>query len=324
MRALIAICLLAGVAHAELPTIDSELPPALRIESTSWSARIDSVTVELHSAPETSFVKIAIGGREGTQGISIDVPAGTKVVGLGVDGVDGAVWGRAMPVDHAQHRQGSIGGSALTWSSTSAEQDHLWLRLNVPATVELALYLPPLPRLAIASTAGLLAVEVEGERVPTNKHRRVVVELADIAGTTGEVQLAAVTETVGLVAAPSSPLDFFQPVASFGGTRGVHMTRDLDKAMIRRRMKWFRPGLRQCFVQAAQWGPHARSLRGGGAVLSFMILPEGTVEWARASESDLPASVNTCLEETVKTWEFPEADSRVQVNYPLTFQTYEW
>ena len=89
--------------------------------------------------------------------------------------------------------------------------------------------------------------------------------------------------------------------------------------MIRRRMKWFRPGLRQCFMHEAQWN----GLRKGGAVMSFMILASGSVDWAVATESDLPASVNACLVEQISRWEFPAAEGNVQVNYPLTFGTYE-
>ena len=215
---------------------------------------------------------------------------------------------RKNAVDH--HR----GGALLVRDDESVDQEHLTLHVTVPSTVELALRLPPLPRLAIETTASALVVEVAGEKL-ANKHKRVVVELEDIAGTSGELEMPSVTETVALVASPAAPTDFFQTVDN----RFMRGTRDLDKAMIRRRMKWFKPGLRECFMHEAQWG---NSVKRGGAVLTFMIASSGAVEWATTSESDLPASVNACLVAQLLTWEFPEADGHVQVNYPVTFGLY--
>lgn len=314
MRALLVLCLLAGTATAdELPTIDTEFPPTLRIASKAWNVKLERVGVAIHSAPDVTFVTLALTGREQEIQLDIDVPTGTKAVGLGFEGEARSAWGRPMPranaVDH--HR----GGALLVRDAESADQEHLTLYVTVPSTVELALRLPPLPRLAIETTGSALVVEVAGEKI-TNKHKRVVVELEDIAGTAGELEMPNVTETIALVASPAAPTDFFQAIDNHHHMRG---SRDLDKAMIRRRMKWFQPGLRECFMREARWG----SVRKGGAVLSFMILASGTVEWAVTSESDLPASVNACLVEQVEHWEFPAADGNVQVNYPLTFGVYE-
>jgi hypothetical protein len=314
VRALIVLCLLASTATAdELPTIDTEFPPTLRIASKAWNVRLERVGVAIQSAPDVTFVTLALTGREQTIELAIDVPVGTKAVGLGFDGVERRAWGRAMPRSYAvDHHRG--GGALLVLDDKSTEQEHLTLHVTVPATIEIALRLPPLPRLAIETTAGALVVEVAGEKI-ANKQKRVVVELEDIAGTNGELDLPNVTATIALVASPTAPIDFFEPIHV--GHR--HRSRDLDMAMIRRRMKWFQPGLRECFMREARWG----KLRGGGTVLSFMILASGTIEWASASESDLPASVNACLVEQVERWEFPAADGNVQVNYPLTFITWE-
>ena len=317
MRALSVLCLVVGTASAdELPTIDSEHPPALRITSTDWSTSIEHVAIAIRSAPEPTFVTIAVTGRERRVTLPLDVPAGTQVVGLGVDGASGAAWGRAMPVRHARDHYISRGGALVLRDGTSADEDHLVLSVHAPATIELALHLPPLQRLAIATTGGVSIVEVDGEQL-AGRQRRVVVDLSDLAGTTGDLQTAHVTERVALVAAPSLPTDFLEHASNFGGHQ---MVRDLDKAMIRRRMTWFRPGLRRCFIQAAQW---SQTLRSGGAVVSFMIVPDGTVAWARTNESDLPDAVNACLVEQVTAWEFPAADGTVIVNYPLDFRAYE-
>ncbi|MDQ3335258.1 MAG: AgmX/PglI C-terminal domain-containing protein [Myxococcota bacterium] len=312
MRTLLVVCLLAGTATAdELPTIDTEFPPALRITSKVWNVKLERVGVAIHAAPDVTFVTLAVTGREQEIQLDIDVPIGTKAVGLGFEGVERSAWGRPMPRANAVDRHRS--GALLVRDSASADRENLTLHVTVPATVEIALRLPPLPRLAIETTASALVVEVAGEKI-ANKQKRVVVELEDMAGTTGELEMPSVTETIALVASPAAPTDFFLPIQHH--MRGP---RDLDKAMIRRRMKWYRPGLRECFMREAQWG---NSVRRGGVVLSFMILASGSVESASTSESDLPASVNTCLVEQLLTWEFPAADGNVQVNYPVTFGLY--
>jgi hypothetical protein len=313
VRALVVLCLMATTAAAELPTIDTEHPPTMRIESAAWGVKLERVAVAIHSAPEVTFVTIAVTGRDREVELPIDVPIGTKIIGLGADAPEGRVWGRPMRVESARERQANNGGAVLRWRSASADHDHMTIRVNVPATVELALLFPPLARLAIAADAGVLSVEVEGVKL-ANKHKRVVVELADVAGTSGEVEHAYVTEDVGLVAAPTPPTAFFEAVANFGH----RPFRDLDKAMIRRRMKWFQPGLRECFMRTAR----SSTLRSGGAIVSFSIA-DGRVEWATTRESDLPDAVNACLVEQVEQWEFPAADGSVVVNYPVTFHANE-
>jgi hypothetical protein len=311
VRALFVLCLLAGPAHAELPTIESEFPPTLRVESTTWGVTLERVGIEIRSAPEVTFVTIDVGGREREATIPLDVPVGTKLVGLGIDSSAGRAWGRPMQ----RSRVGSQ-GSVMKWDSTSAEQDHYSIHVNGPGTIEVALFLPPLPRIAIATTASALSISVDGEKLG-GKHKRVVVELADLAGTQGAIEMPHVTEDVSFVASPSGPSDFVPVInSSFGAPMGH---RNLDKTMIRRRMKWFQPGLRQCFMHAAQWS----GLRSGGAVMAFMITGDGNVAFATATESDLPASVNACLEEQVMRWEFPAADGNVHVNYPVTFHAVE-
>ena len=316
MRALLVLCLLAGTASAdELPTIDTEFPPTLRISTKAWNVKLERVGVAIRSAPEVSFVTLAVTGREQEVLVDIEVPIGTKVVGLGFEGQDKRAWGRAMPRTNAADFS-RRGGALLVGDDADAQHEYLTLHVIVPSTIELALHLPPIPRLAIDTAASALVVEVDGEKI-ANKKKRVVVDLADIAGTEGDLEMPHVTETVALVAAPAAPTEFMQPLDF--GRMGHHHPRDIDKAIIRRRMKWFQPGLRQCFMHAAQWS----GLRRGGTVLSFMILASGTVESAVATESDLPESVNKCLVEQVERWDFPSGESNVQVNYPLSFSVWE-
>src|SRR5512139_1039540 len=100
------------------------------------------MSVAIRSAPEVTFVSVGVTARrEGTVTLSLDVPAGTKLVGLGTDGPDGSAWGRAMPVDHARRHHGRNGGALLAFASTSAEVDHFDIAVRAPASLELALYL---------------------------------------------------------------------------------------------------------------------------------------------------------------------------------------
>jgi hypothetical protein len=319
VRALLVVLCLAGTAHAQLPTIESELPPALAVSSDTYGLRIDRVDVAVRSAPEATFLTIEVTGRRGV--IALDVPVGTKIVGLGVDGADGRAWGRALPAKPARDRHASSGGSLLEWESASAGQGHVTIEVSAPAKLEIALYLPPVQRLSVATAAGAaLLVEVEGERVQTQRKRMVILDLEDIAGTTGDLALPHATSARSLVAAPTPAIDFTPAEAAF-----PRPMNGLDKAIIRRRLKWFRPTLLGCYQREAQWdgANNIKPLR-GGAVISFFIVPDGSVAWARTSETDLPYKVNECLVDQVMRWDFPSADGSVQVNYPVSFDLYGW
>jgi hypothetical protein len=318
------VVLLAGTAHAQLPTIESELPPALDITSDTYGLRIDRVDIAVHAAPEATFVTIDVTGKRGV--IGLDVPVGTRIIGLGVDGVDGRAWGRALPTRHAREQHVSKGGSLLEWDSESAGQGHVTIEVIAPATVEVALHLPPVQRLAVATppTAALL-VAVDGERVQTQRQRRVILDLADVAGTVGALALPHATSEISLVAAPTPDVDFAPAEAVSVRSRGWEPAAQLDKSMIRRRLKWFQATLRGCYLREAQWdgANNTKPLR-GGAVISFLIVDDGSVAWARTSETDLPFKVNECLVDQVMRWDFPAADGTVQVNYPVTFDLYGW
>jgi hypothetical protein len=320
VRALVVVSCLAGTAHAQLPTIESERPPALAVSSDTYGLRIERVEVAVRSAPEATFVTIDVTGKTGA--IALDVPAGTRIVGLGVDGPDGRVWGRALPAKAAHAQLAANGGSLLVWNSDSAGQGHVTITVAAPAKLEVALHFPPLQRLAIATDPGAaLLVAVESERVQTQRKRSLVLDLEDIAGTTGDLAAPHATSDVSIVAAPTPAIDFMPAAAASRSP----VTRDLDKAIIRRRLQWFRPTLRGCYLREAQWdgANNVKPLR-GGAVISFMIVSDGSVEWARTSETDLPYKVNACIVDQVMRWDFPQADGNVQVNYPVSFDLAGW
>ena len=300
MRALLVLLLLATTARADdIPT--------LRVSTTSWSVKLERVAVAIHGAPETTWVTLSLTGREQTSRVSIDVPSGTRVFGLGVATQHASAWGRPQPAYDAHPG----GGAALSWQRADDTHDHLVLAVNIPSTIDIAMQLPPLAQLAIESDAGKFIVEVDGTRVD-----HTAIDLSDVPGVVGPARDLHVAERVALVASPTQPSAFFEPAVH---TFNPRVSRDIDKAIIRRYVKRHRPQLRQCYMAVAQWNPTVK----GGATLSFMITPQGTVEWARASESDLPAAVTACLVEEVLRWEFPESDGSVQVNYPFEFRLAE-
>lgn len=303
MRALLAVLCLAEAAHAE--TLD--------VTSATWGLRIARVAVAIHAAPEPTFVVLDAVGKDGT--ITLDVPAGTQIVGLGVDSATARVWGRPHAPAPARLLHDANGGALVAWET----EERVTIALHPPATIELALHLPPLAELAITTDALALAVDVAGERIPTRR-RHVVVQLSDVAGTTGALAMPHVAQDVSLVAAPT-------PIADFTPARDARAPalQELDKAIIRRRLGWFRPTLLRCYQREAQWdgANNVRPIR-GGAVLSFLIVETGSVEWARTSESDLPAKILDCLVEQILAWEFPRSSGRVVVNYPVTFDLLGW
>jgi hypothetical protein len=309
VRAALAILCLAGTAYADLPTIDSEFPPTLRINATNPSA-LERVAVAIHSAPEVSWVTIII--NEGGE-LPIDVPSGTFVTGVAITTDTGAAWGHALPWQRARVAVLNSPAALIEFESASADLDHLRLQVNTAAKVEIALLLPPLARLAVDTNAAHVKVDVDGVRVLAAKRsqRRPPIELSDVAGTT-MTKRAFAADGISLVAAPSAATDFLEHPLEPRQFRG-----DIDKTIIRRYVKRHLPQVRQCYMHAAQWS----GAKNGGATLSFQIISDGTVDWATTIESDLPEAVNACLIAEMQRWQFPEGQGTVVVNYPLEFRT---
>ena len=307
---------LSGTAYADLPTIESENPPTLRVTSGSWNARIDRVALAIHSAPETTWLTITMSGGRRDRVIELDVPEGTRVLGMGVANDVANAWGQPLPIGDARERIND-GAAFLKWDGASVGQEHLIITLDRPSTVDLALQLPPLARLAVDVDGGATSVSIGDEPrfAAKGRHQRTVLDLDDVSGRIDAPP--TVREGVAITAAQSPANMFFQAVDM--RPRGI---RDLDKAMIRRRMQMHRAQLRECFQHWAQfqWTLEGAGETVGGVIVSFRVQPDGSVADVHTIESDLPAQVNECLVAEVTSWEFPETDTPVEVHYPLEFR----
>jgi hypothetical protein len=314
----LAVLVLCGTASAEgLPMID-DIPPAIRVTPGDWYAKIERVALAIHAAPETSWLTISSHTRDPSR-IELDVPEGTRVIGLGVANDKAHAWGRPTPSDGAPSLLAE-GAAMVRWEGESAGQQHLVIVIERSSTVEVALQLPPLARLAVEADAGATSVSVGDELQFSAKgwNQSTVVELDDIAGRVGTAMSPAVEDGVAIVAA-ETPKTSFLP----DDDRRVHVQRDIDKAIIRRVMKQHRPQLRECFQHYVQFNWALEGSEGktiGGVIVAFTIVPDGSVVESHTVESDLPQQVNQCLVDEVIKWQFPETDGRIQVNYPLEFQ----
>jgi len=317
-----SVVALATPARADdLPTIDSMHPPAVRVGSPGAGAKIERIAVEVR-AKAVSWVTIEVKLPRFSFGVvPMDLPAGTRIVGMAVTTQDEKAWSQALAKDdavRAYHRESD--GALLTWESTSAGQDHISIVVGESARVELAVELPPLFALAIDpdhQTIARIEATVEGrEHQQWLKHQTpVALDLRGIEAHVAEDPYPHANARIALVAgAPSRVASLvserFSRPPGWGG----------DKMMIRRRMKLSRERITYCYERVAQW--RKRPELEGTVNMQFVIERSGRVETAVAN-STFPAEINTCLESVFKEWEFPELDTVVQVNYPITFSTWD-
>ena len=315
-----SVVALATPAHADdLPTIDSVHPPAVRVGFPGSGTSIERIAVEVH-ARSVSWVTIEVKVRRFSTGeVPIDLPAGSRIVGMAVTTPDERSWGAAQPKQEAiEAFNREPDGALLTWKGTSAGQDHLSIVVAESARIELAVELPPLTALGIdPDTQRIDRIEgtVEGHERQQWLKQRVPVAL-DLRGIEAHVAVDAyphVNQNVAVVAGAPTRTDqpfeqrFSRP-PSWGG----------DKLMIRRRMKLSVERFSYCYERVAQW--RRRPELDGTVNMKFVISTAGKVETAVAT-SPFPAAINTCLEEVVKEWEFPQLDTVIVVNYPLSFST---
>ena len=315
-----SVVALAMPARADdLPTIDSVHPPAVRVSFPRYSASIERIAVEVH-ARAVSWVTIEVKVPRFAHGeIPIDLPAGTRIVGMAMITPDEQLWSAALPKQEAIEAFGrEPDGALLTWQGTSVDQDHLSIIVAESARIELAIELPPLTTLAIDPDHQRIArIEgtVEGhERQQWLKQQTAVaLDLRGIEAHVADDAYPHVTKNVALVVGAPTRIDrpfeerFSRP-PSWGG----------DKRMIRRQMKLSIDRMTYCYERVAQW--RKRPELDGTVTLQFAIGMSGKIE-SVVSVSAFPAEITSCLENVVKEWEFPPLDAVVQVNYPLTFST---
>ena len=146
-----SVVALATPARADdLPTIDSVHPPAVRVMFPGSGTSIERIAVEVH-ARAVSWVTVEVKVRRFVRGVvPIDLPAGTRIVGMAVTTPDERSWSTALPKQEAVESFGrEPDGALLTWQGTSPGQDHLSILVAERARIELAVELPPLMALGI-------------------------------------------------------------------------------------------------------------------------------------------------------------------------------
>jgi len=92
----------------------------------------------------------------------------------------------------------------------------------------------------------------------------------------------------------------------------------LERDVIRRVIYLHIKQVRYCYQQALFKSPKLA----GRLVVRFDVTPQGQVEALLVTESNLSVEMQSCIAETIRTWEFPpnDSDERVSVQYPFTFR----
>ena len=296
--------LVPAVAHADPRTIDAAFPPTVRVgPPAGHDARLDRVTFE--RAEDLAWLAIRVRrspfGEHAT--IPVDLPAGTRVIGVQLECGDKIVWGAARTVRAARTRfEASSEPALVTWAGSSADEDHVVVTIGCSGTttVTLALALPATTNLHVEPHDRLV---VDGERAtgPTS--------LA-IAGFTPPASYRVVDARTSLVAeADADATGLSSPLVE------PFELGSLDKHMIRRTIEVHHAQLRRCYMQVAQWHPEVE----GKVELHFVIEEDGHVSSSTADGELANAQVDACLADEAASWTFPAARGAgaVVVNYPL-------
>jgi hypothetical protein len=284
------ILLIASPASGDpLPTIDSAFVPTIRIAEHSMFPHPFAVSVERGEITWLTFEVVARGhGEDATY--AIDLPTGSRVVGMSFDRAegDGPVWSSTEDPQYAREHLGDDELAFAELVGSSADQDHVALHALVSGEVSLALELPELATIQVVANG-----VVQTAFAPSHAH--------------SEAQ--AVAADTSLVVAPFVVPRFF--------ASSWHMNGDLDKAIIRRHIGFHRDALRQCFMHVAQL-----TKRDNAAELEFMIMPDGTTADVAAEVEHDGAEIEQCLFDEIAAWQFPVVPDgiRTVVNYPLTFK----
>jgi len=286
----------AATAHAELPTIDSVIRPRIVISG------VREIDVERGDILWLSFQM----PRTSPRSITIDVPRGTLVVGMMVGS---SRWSSPVTADHDLSVVEQVPGAVLSWSSASGDVEHLVLAhepancgggdvvMRCPERLTVALVLPMIDQVQVLPKPA----HVDGKRA-----RSDVIRLPPPREL--EVVPPHVDANTSLAVATELPVTFVAPE--------VHVWHDVDKHMIKRRLAWRRDSLRWCYQRVAQY---RRGLE-GTLVTHFSITREGKIEDVSVDGDIDNDDIKRCIARELAVMEFPEGDTRVRVNYPLTFK----
>jgi len=291
MRLAIAALLVSSIGSAKpLQTIESRFPPTIRVSAAR------DVAIERGEITWLVIgVEAARHGRLTT--ISIDLPAGTRVVGMSFDTGEGPIWATQQEPLAADHEIRTGTAPALAeWSGSSSDEEHVTLRITQSGLAAFALELPPLDSVRVEAP---VAISIDGKR------QRKTATFAPTAVASSGPRLG---EAMSLLVDTTVP----------GVDLGVHDMRggELDKEIIRRYVRRQIPALAHCFEVVAQ-----RTRSDDGAMLHFTIDENGNTSNVSADVTD--DDVGACLVREMTGWEFPAiapGSWRTQVNYPLRFE----
>jgi hypothetical protein len=175
----LALVLAASVAQAEpVQGRAGSVPasaPRLRFGTANAHAAIERATVSIEAGTATISFKLAAESRErGEAEVGIDVPAGSRVVGLVMQGSGLRMVGRRVDADEANEKyraekQRKIDPALLDWGGSNGELDRLRLRVFPvahyrSATIEIAIELPAVPRLVVDPDGVPTTISVRNRR----------------------------------------------------------------------------------------------------------------------------------------------------------------
>ena len=104
------------------------------------------------------------------------------------------------------------------------------------------------------------------------------------------------------------------PPSVMDGQKDQLIERDVVRRVIYLHIKQ----IRNCYQQALFKNPKLA----GRLVVRFDVVPQGKVESLLVTDSNLTVEMQSCIAETIRTWEFLESESveSVLVVYPFTFR----
>lgn len=113
---------------------------------------------------------------------------------------------------------------------------------------------------------------------------------------------------------PPPPTPPPPPPSVMDGQKDHLIERDVVRRVIYLHIKQ----IRNCYQQALFKNPKLA----GRLVVRFDVAPQGKVESLLVTESNLTVEMQSCIAETIRTWEFPDSESEesVSVVYPFTFR----
>jgi hypothetical protein len=312
-----SVVALAMPARADdLPTIDTVFPPTVRVGAPGYNSAIDRIAVDVRAAT-ISWITIEVRSRRFAPRaiVPVDVPAGTRIVGMSVSTHGVRSWSAARRRQEAiDDYRSEPEASLLAWEGTSADQDHVRIEVDGSARIELAVELPPIPSLAIdpdGHEVASIETTVLGRDRQQWRRRRERVEL-DLRGIPAHVAAdpyAHVDAQTWLVAGapnrnePRIEHRFPRPPHGIGEAPAI-------RAMMRLNLGRFE----HCYELYIQTHPTAE----GDVAIQFFIPTSGEVTAAVAA--GLAPEIDACVVDVVKAWPFGPVDTPTQVNYPLHFR----